>query len=42
MSDDERKPKKPEEPYDYWKDPEHQPMPDMSAVSRGAWWRGGF
>jgi hypothetical protein len=33
MSDDESKPKKPEEEkYDYWNDPEYQPMPDMSAV----------
>ena len=23
-----------EEKYDYWSDPEYQPMPDMSAVGR--------
>ncbi len=40
MSDDESKPQKPEEPYDYWNDPEYQPLPDMSAVGRPfALWR---
>ena len=35
MSDNESEPKKkPDKPYDYWNDPEHTPMPDMSEVAR--------